>query len=408
MMFWIICLALTCLAIALFGFALMRAAPNEAGSGYDLQVYKDQLAEVDRDLERGVIQADDAERVRTEIARRIISADAARTEIAVEAKGTPVLVLVAIGAVVLAGSFGIYTQFGAPGYGDLPLSARIEIAQTLRATRPAQEIAEAAIDPNDLPPVAPPSAEYIRLIDGLRKKVAQNQDDPQGQLYLAIVERELGHYSASHQAYAKYIEILGEKAGAEEYMNYAESLMLAAGGYVSPQAEAALKKVFELDPRNGAARYYWGLMLYQTGRPDQSFHIWDALLREGPAEAPWIPPIDAQIEEAAYLAGVNYVKPTPGSARPRGPSGEDVAAAAEMSPQDRMQMIEGMVTNLSERLANEGGSVDEWAQLITALGVLSRWEDARRVYTEAVQVFADDPSALDHINHAGQQAGIAE
>ena len=183
-------------------------------------------------------------------------------------------------------------------------------------------------------------------------------------------------------------------------------VVLAAGGYVSPEAEQALSRALQLDPQNGPARYYWGLMMAQTGRPDQAFRIWDRLLRAGPPDAPWIPPIRAQIEEIAARAGVDYAMPDPGTGQ-AGPSRADIEAAGQMSAEERMQMIEGMVSSLSNRLATEGGPPTEWARLINALGVLGRGEEARGIYDEAIGVFADDPGALDLIQQAGERAGVA-
>jgi cytochrome c-type biogenesis protein CcmH len=80
-------------------------------------------------------------------------------------------------------------------------------------------------------------------------------------------------------------------------------MILAAGGYVSPEAEAALVRGLELEPRNGTARYYAGLMYAQQGRPDLAFPIWRNLMAESTAEAPWLDPIRLQIEEVAALAG---------------------------------------------------------------------------------------------------------
>jgi cytochrome c-type biogenesis protein CcmH len=80
-------------------------------------------------------------------------------------------------------------------------------------------------------------------------------------------------------------------------------MILAAGGYVSPEAEAALVRGLELQPRNGTARYYAGLMYAQQGRPDLAFPIWRNLLAESTPDAPWLDPIRLQIEEVAALAG---------------------------------------------------------------------------------------------------------
>ena len=183
-------------------------------------------------------------------------------------------------------------------------------------------------------------------------------------------------------------------------------LILAAGGYVSPEAETALEAALARDPRNGAARYYTGLMMAQIGRPDQAFQLWDGLLRESAPAAPWVAPIRAQMDEIAFRAGIsNYALPDPVL---RGPSASDIAGAQEMTVEERMEFIQGMVENLAGRLATQGGPPAEWAQLINALGVLGDTTRARAVWEEAQRVFEGEDDALIEIGAAAAQVGVAQ
>ena len=73
----------TCLAVAVAGVLL---APLRRGAGgaeahapdADLVVYKDQLAEIARDLTRGTLAEAEATRLRTEIGKRILESDRSR------------------------------------------------------------------------------------------------------------------------------------------------------------------------------------------------------------------------------------------------------------------------------------------------------------------------------------------
>ena len=77
MTFWIITSAMALVIAATFALVLLRSrAAAEPAAAYDMRVYRDQLKDVDRDLERGVINESDAIRIRTEVSRRILSADA--------------------------------------------------------------------------------------------------------------------------------------------------------------------------------------------------------------------------------------------------------------------------------------------------------------------------------------------
>ena len=408
MSFWIIAAAGAALVTVLLARALSRGAsmPAEIGAAHDVQVYRDQLAEVERDVARGVLPDADATRVRTEISRRILAADAAG-HIVVSAGGKPSPVVTSVIAVVLlGGSLALYWQLGAPGYGDLALQDRIARAEDMRLNRPDQATAEAELPAADLPPEL--SSEYQALLTRLRDTVAARPDDIQGNMLLAQNEARVGNYAAAAAAQGKVVRLKGTEASVEEVSGYAELMVMAAGGYVSPEAEAVLRAVLSREVENGTARYYWGLMLVQTGRPDLAFRMWDGLLRRGPEDAPWIAPILAQIGPIATLAGVDYTVPEIGSGALRGPSTEDVDAAQDMTPAERMEMIGGMVETLSSRLATQGGPVEDWARLISSLGVLGETARARSIYENAVEVFADDPAAMDAIQRAGERAGVTE
>jgi cytochrome c-type biogenesis protein CcmH len=160
------------------------------------------------------------------------------------------------------------------------------------------------------------------------------------------------------------------------------------------------------DPKNGTARFYTGEMFAQIGRFDRTFVLWRNLLEESPPDAPWVAPIRAQILDVAMRAGVNYELPP--ERRPVGPNEEDIAAAAQMEEEERRQMIEGMVAQLGERLATEGGIAEEWARLISSLAVLGRTDEARAIYAEAQRVFAGRSVDLQGLRQAAVNAGVAE
>ena len=417
MAFWITTILLALVVAGLFALALLRRTNKPDGAGdYDMRVYRDQLTEVDRDLERGVLTQEDAKRVRTEISRRILAADAERTVDTDSARGAPKIVTAVVALVLVGGSLTLYkgigpiNGLGAPGYTDLALADRIAFAETLRESRPSQARAEASL--TDLPPVADFNAEYLQLVQTLRDTVAERPDDIQGHALLVQNESNLGNFIAAYQSQGRIIELKREEVTVEDLTGYTDLLILAAGGYVSPEAEQAARVVLTRDPNNGIARYYIGLMLAQTGRPDMAFRIWDRLLQIGPESAPWIAPILEQIPEMAQHAGVNYQIPTIGnrrtSAANNGPTAADIEAAGEMTGAERIQMIEGMVSGLSDRLATSGGSAEEWAQLIGALGVLGRTDQAFAIYKNAETVFAGEPSSLDLITRAAQLVGVAE
>jgi cytochrome c-type biogenesis protein CcmH len=144
-------------------------------------------------------------------------------------------------------------------------------------------------------------------------------------------------------------------------------------------------------------------MFLQGGRYDQAFRFWRPLAENGDPSAPWTQSIRDRIGQVAELAGVNYAPP---DAPTSGPSAEDMAAAGEMSPEERQQMIESMVAQLSERLATEGGDVEEWNRLIRSLAVLERLDEAQRIYDEAKTKFEGRPAELSFLRLAAVETGL--
>lgn len=403
MAFWISATLLASGIAALLLRALARrGTATRSAAEADIGVYREQLADVARDAERGTIGAAEAERSRTEISRRILEADRAMS--AAEGTGAgagpvllpSVMVVAALGAAVL-----LYERIGAPGYPDLPVSEQIARAEEFRANRPSQAQAAAAAK---LPAPPVPAPDFAALMERLREAVAERPGDLTGQQLLARNEAALGNFGAAAAAQVRVIDLRAGDASAGDYARLADLYVLATGGYVSPEAELAAGEALARDPTNGTARFYIGLMWAQTGRPDQAFRFWRALLAEGPEDAPWIAPIRAEIEMLAAAAGLSYTPP-PVKAM-KAPSAGDVAAAAEMSAGDRAEMIKGMVAQLSGRLYAQGGSAEEWARLITSLGVLGDRDKAREAWGKAQAAFAGQAAALEALRQAAVAAGI--
>lgn len=407
--FWIISVGLAALASLVLMRALLRGRiGDEAPAAYDLRVYRDQLRGVDRDLERGVLTETEAARLRTEVSRRILTADAqlkAQGPAGDQPKGPSRVLAGVLVLGLVGGAAALYMLLGAPGYGDLPLSDRLAASERMRANLPTQAELEAAQaeTPQTDPQVA---GDFLALMEKLREAVAGNPDDLQGLGLLARNEARLGNYAAARKAQARIVEVKGEAATGRDHALLADLMISAAGGTVSGEAEAALRAALRREPGEETALYYLGLYYLQVDRADATLRIWDGLLRTSAPNAPWLTPIRAMMPEVAARAGVRYDLPE--SPALPGPNADDIAAAEDMSAEERAAFVRGMVGQLSERLASRGGTPQEWARLITALGVLGENDRARAIAQEAREVFAGNAQAIDLIDGAASQAGVAE
>lgn len=406
--FWILAGLAAVVTIAILGYAMVAGKGNAAATAaYDVQVYRTQLKELDRDVARGVIGEAEAERAKVEISRRLLDADRKLQAGEPPARAPAAITWSAValtGALVAGGGLWLYGDIGAPGTPDLPLKARYAAAAEVRATRPTQAEAEADMPAWAGPPAEAP-ADYLDLVEKLRAAVADRPDDLQGQSLLAQHEGAIGNFTAAHRALGQVIALKGENATAEDFSQYTDLLVLAAGGYVSPEAEEAANQALSRNPRDQVALYYAGLMNAQVGRPDIAFPIWRNLLEASDPSEPWVPPIMAEIGRLAAMAGVDYTPPALQSTV-SGPSAADIAASQDMTDEERAEMIDGMVMRLMDRLASQGGSAQDWARLIQALGVQGDRERAAAIWGEAKGVFAARPDDLAMIDAAAAEAGL--
>ncbi len=395
-------LSLGICALLLSGLLLRRNAPEEAAGAADLQVYRDQLKEVARDQERGVIEAVEAKRLETEIARRLLAADRAAQAAKAAGPGSGTAIVVVAVLAAAGAALALYARLGQPGYPDMPIAARLAGADSAMADRPDQAEVVARLPAPMAPEIEP---EYAELLAKLRAAVdPATATDLDGLALLARNEANVNNLPAAIAAQSRLIVAKGGDVSAEDHADLADLLIQQAQGYVSPEAEAALIRALTIDPQNGLARYYSGLMFAQGGRFDRAFAIWRPLLELPPDPAPWDAALRQQIPQVAELAGVNYQPPGPAL---RGPSAEDIANAATLSDDERAAMIEGMIASLQDRLATTGGPVEEWARLISSLGMVGRKEEASAILTEAKLMFSGRPGAAEILQTAAENAGIA-
>ncbi len=401
----------------LVGFILMRAlargkkAAAADGAERAMKVYRDQMAEVDRDLARSTISDAEAERLRLEISRRILELDkdSGARRVGGPAPRAAQMVAISVILVVVLGSGALYMSIGAPGYRDMPLLERHADAAEVRRNRPRQAELEAQVAERFAEPFDFEGRDELEpMVEQLRAALADRPLDVQGHFLLAQNEARLGNFRAAIEAQERVIELRGEAARGEDFAYLVDLMVIAAGGFVSPEAESVIEQTLRRDASNGVALYYSGRLYAQTGRPDMTFRIWRRLHDLSPGDAPWMGEIRSALPELARISGEPrfQLPPRPAPSGVQVPDEIDFEAAEAMSPDERAEMIAGMVDGLMARLANDGGTAEEWAQLIRALGVLEREDDALAILQEARTVFAARAQDLALINAAADEANL--
>jgi cytochrome c-type biogenesis protein CcmH len=203
----------------------------------------------------------------------------------------------------------------------------------------------------------------------------------------------LGRFDDAVKARRNVLRLLGPTA--ERETDLGEALTGAANGVITAEARAAFERALKLEPSDMRARFFMGHAAQQDGRSKEAAEIWRKLLAEAPPDAPWT----GIVREA--LARVD-----PSAPAPRGPSAEDIAAAADLPPEQRAAMVRGMVEGLAERLKRDGSDVEGWLRLVRAYMVMGEKDKALAAASDARRALAGDPEKLRRVNDLVKGLGL--
>ena len=351
-----------------------RGAPAHGGS--DLAVYRDQLEEVARDRAAGRIGETEAEAAKIEISRRLLAAADAAKASEPKVLGSPLRRRRAVAVVALllvpACAATLYLWLGSPQLPGEPLAARMAAAHA--------------------------NAPVAKLVAQVEAHLEKNPNDARGYAVLAPVYLRLGRFADAVNANRKVIALSGETA--EREADLGEALTAAANGIVTAEAKAAFDRAVALDANTPKATFFLGLAAQQDGDRDKAAAIWRDMLARAPAGAPWA----ATVQQA--LADIGQAPSAAPTETQPGPSGADVAAAANMSEKERGEMIRGMVAQLAGKLKENGGDVDGWQRLLRAYVVLGERDKAQAAAIDARKALAGDGDKLRKLEDAIKSLGL--
>ncbi len=363
-------IAMAVLAAAAAAACLAPLYRTRAAAGTDRaagEIYRDQLSELTREAERGLIGDDEAEAARVEIARRLLGT-ATDGEAEAGNAGPWRRLAAAVAIVAPLAAVGMYLAIGSPSLPDRPLSTRM---------------------------TAPPAeADLAALIARVEAHLGEAPGDGRGWEVIAPVYARIGRFDDAAAAFARAIAILGPTAAREA--NLGEAIMWASGGLIRQEARAAFMRAAALDSRHARSRFYLARALEQDGRDDEAVAAWQALLADARPDRPWVIAAAAALEEASARLD------DPAA----GPAANDVAAAAELSPRQRRTMIEGMVASLAARLEDEPDDAEGWARLIRSYIVLDQPNSAARALRSARTGLEADAGGLAVVEAMAQEFGL--
>ena len=319
------------------------AAPTDQA----LVIYRDQLGEVDRDVARGVLARDEAEAAKLEINRRILREDH-RVQEGVSTGRSGLLMAAAIAIPIAA--IILYDHLGSP---DMPSSVFAE--------RSEERTQQASIE---------------ALAARIRSRLDENPQEgsPSDWLLLGQAYFKMQRYEDATYALEKVADLPQAPAGV--VMLYVEALVASSDGVIGPKASSYIDKALSIDPLDPSAWIYRGIAFEQAGDLLKAREVLIERVSVAPPDAPWVDAFLSQINRLSELVGANAVTRVEILGLQRGPDANDIAAAADMTPEERQDFIQSMVERLSNRLKQEPDDVDGWLRLARAQSVLGNTDAA--------------------------------
>ncbi|SMQ61164.1 cytochrome c-type biogenesis protein CcmH [Devosia lucknowensis] len=339
MIFWSIAIAVTAITCAALFYAaagrtVNAAKPEMADPDEHFRLL---LRGIELDEQSGKLDASQALAAKGELARELLKS---RGESTARKSADLGRAPIAAGlAAVAAISLGLYAVIGRPDLPTQPLAERPELV--------AQ-----AMDLDD-------------AITRIEARLAEAPDDVRGWQVIAPAYVEQGRYAEAANAYRRVIALSGPSA--ELLTDLAETLLLEAGDAGSDEAMQLLRQAADLDPAHGRSRLYLAAELMRAEQYDEAARYWQQAIDLSVGDEAWLP---------AARQGLAVAQN----------DGVDSSAAEQAA------MIQGMVSSLSERLYADGGTVEEWTQLVRSYLVLNDRAGAQQAFDAAVAAY---PAAFD-------------
>lgn len=396
MTLWLILAAITLCAVAVLLLPLLRRQDTLVPrSAYDLSVYRQQLAEIERDLERGLLTDGEAGAARTEVERRMLQAADQPDRPGAGGERGRMIAAVAIAALLPLAAFLAYQYLGAPRLAE---RGRMVAEMPPPTGDAAERTAVTGLSPEQ-------QAEVEGLIARLAERTRAAPDDLEAWLRLGRAYGLTGRPARSAEAFREALRLSDNRP--DVAAEYGESLVMLHQGEVVEAARELFAGALAAEPREPRARYYLGLAAAQDGDWRAALERWTALAEDAAPDAPWLPSLRQRIADAALALGRDPAS-LPIIARLDAKLDRAAADAAQAADESQIgpAQIQAMVARLAARLEAEPDDLQGWVMLLRSYRVLGEEERLAETLARVRAVFAERPEALAEIDSLVEQLGL--
>lgn len=295
--FWIICAILVAIALAFVIPPLLQNAreePEHSDKEANVAVYRDQISELEVDLQNELISPEQYQHDRDEIERRLLE-DVSVNDQTIRKKpkqvagGRGLVYAIALGIPVVA--IALYVRIGNPG----ALSA--SLASSASSIAPARSSTSTPAVPMGEGQMTQQQIE--KNVAALAERLQQNPDDPGGWTMLGRSYITLERYSDASNAYAKATALKPDDA--DLWADYAFAMGMANGRRLQGQPQELINKALKLDPENPKALELAGSAAFEARNYEDAINYWQRLMEKSPRDSELATALQERINQAKSL-----------------------------------------------------------------------------------------------------------
>lgn len=380
-MFWIAATILVMVTMVMVYRPLVNLPKAETTRAALANALAAELAEIENDNGQRFADAQEAAAARAEVGRRLLKLQPKVAEMSM-IKQKPLLGLFALLPIF---SVPLYLQIGQPEYADQRFATRLD-----------KEGMNGEI-------------EIAQLVERVEQRLKDVPQDGQGWALIAPIYFRMNRVDDAVMAYGKALEFhKGDAVSRSRLLaDKAEIGVVKENGTVTSDAAAGFSAALMADPENQKALFYMAVQREQSGNnKDDARANWQALIaRFETLNPPWLAVAKQRLTALGDGQG-NAVTPVTGQPARVGPSVADVEAAKEMTPQQRQDMITGMVEGLAARLKENPKDSAGWVRLINARIVMQNKPQALLDLETARKTFANGSPQRAEIDAVATSLGL--
>jgi cytochrome c-type biogenesis protein CcmH len=287
--FWVVAGALMLLVVAALAAPLLRRTRSDVqieSDASNVELYQDQIVELERDRAQGMLSDEQFEQARLELGQRLLADVTGETSARAEPAGA--WRYVALAGVPITAVLA-YLVLG------MPESLNGKLATQADAGTSAER-------PHNL----------AELVERLAARVDRNPDDAEAWALLARSNQILGRPAEAVKAFARATELIPRSA--QLWADYSDMLVASAGGQWTQAAKAALAKALALDRAHPKALWLAGSEAFVRRDFKAALNYWEQLAPMTEPGSDVARAIQGNIAEARALAGGENAAPMPATA----------------------------------------------------------------------------------------------